>query len=139
MVLLNLAGNIMAHSDPISDFFTRLRNAVAIGHDGLSMPYSKQKEVVAKVLMKEDILSDVRHEGSGTKKTLLLKLPAGEAIYHNYKRISKPGQRIYVTANKVLPVQNGFGLSIISTSKGIMTDKEARKVKLGGELIVEIW
>lgn len=130
----------MMHTDPIADFFTRLRNAAAVRKLELAMPYSRNKEALAKLLVKNEVLAEVKTEGKGIDKVLLVKLPAVEgALFCNYKRVSKPGQRIYVRADKVHSVQQGFGLALISTSKGIMTDKEARKAKLGGELIAEIW
>ncbi|OGC82943.1 MAG: 30S ribosomal protein S8 [Candidatus Abawacabacteria bacterium RIFCSPHIGHO2_01_FULL_46_8] len=129
----------MSHSDPIADLFTRLRNAAAVGHASLSVPHSKQKEILAKTLVREDVLVEAKVEGKGVEKVLLLKLPAKGTAYLHYKRISKPGQRIYIQVDRIKRIQNGLGLALISTSKGIMTDQEARKAKMGGELLVEIW
>lgn len=128
-------------TDPISDMLTRIRNAQAVCKETVSVPFSKFKFSLAEILLKNNYLNSVDSSGSGVKKNLIIKLkyknnkPAIEHI----KRISKPGQRIYVRNNEIYPILKGYGMSIISTSQGLMTNKDAKEKGLGGEVIVEIW
>lgn len=128
-------------TDPIADMLTRIRNAVAVKKPEVVLPYSKLKFNVAKILELEQYVGKVEKIKNGKFDELKIELKyteKGPAIRH-IKRLSTPGQRIY-SAGKELPhVLNGYGLAIISTSKGIMTNKEAKRQNIGGELICEIW
>lgn len=120
--------------DPISDMLTRIRNAQKAEHKSVVIPLSKIKLEISKILKKEGYIDDF-----SAKKMLLqidLKYPA---VITEIKRVSKPGQRFYVKADKIKQFKSGYGVSIISTSKGLMTNKEARKTGLGGEVLLEIW
>jgi len=127
--------------DPISDMLTSIRNAVAVGHPTVNVPFSNLKYKIAKILGKEDFIEKVEKKGKGVKKSLeiTLKYDGKVSAISDLKRISKSGQRIYLPYKKIKKVREGFGIAIISTSKGLMTNKEARKQKLGGEVICEIW
>lgn len=119
--------------DPIADMLTRIRNAQAVRKETVSIPLSKMKLVLAKILKKEGYLEKVKKK----EREIIVKLK--QDGIEGLKRVSKPGQRIYVEKDKVPKVRQGFGMAVISTSQGLMTDKEARKKKLGGEVICEIW
>ena len=127
--------------DPISDMLTRIRNAQAVSHKTVVIPFSKLKFNLAKVLEKEKLVGKVVTQGRKTRKTIEieLKYEKGEPIASNLKRISKPGQRIYIRKDRLRPIRQGYGLTIISTPSGLMTNKEAKKKGLGGEVICEIW
>ena len=127
--------------DPISDMLTSIRNSVAVGHPTVNVPFSNLKYKIAKILGKEDFIEKVEKKGKGVKKSLeiTLKYDGKVSAISDLKRISKSGQRIYLPYKKIKKVREGFGIAIISTSKGLMTNKEARKQKLGGEIICEIW
>lgn len=129
--------------DPISDMLTRIRNAQKAGHKTVDIPLSNIKLEISKILKKEGYIDDfsARHAEASAKrakKKLEINLKYPTAI-NGVKRISKLGQRIYAKASKIKNVKNNYGISIISTSKGLMTNKEARKAKLGGEVLLEIW
>lgn len=128
--------------DPIADMLTRIRNANREFKEFVDIPFSTEKNSVAKVLFSEGYL--VRYETIelGIKKTLRIYLKYGagrERIISDLKRISKPGVRFYVKNNKVPKVLNGLGIAVISTSQGVMSDREARKLKIGGEVVAYIW
>ena len=128
--------------DPIADMLTRIRNANALQYEHVSMPYSKMKASIAKILKKEGYISDFSSEGEGAKKTLDIALKYGangERVISGLKRISKPGLRVTVECDKLPRVLKGLGLAIISTSHGIMTDAEARKAGIGGEVLCYVW
>ncbi len=128
----------MVVTDPIADMLTRIRNANAMKYKEVSMPVSKVKKEIAKILKDEGFIEDYKVEDSNL--TLNLKYTSKkERVITGLKRISKPGLRIYAKKDEVPKVLNGFGIAIISTSKGIMTDKEARKQSLGGEVMAYIW
>ena len=124
--------------DPISDMLTRIRNAQKAEHKSVIMPLSKIKLEIAKILKKEGYIEDFKKSEKKGKKSLEIDLKYPPAI-NEIKRISKPGQRFYVKADKIKQVKSGYGISIISTSKGLMTGKEAKKAGLGGETLLEIW
>ncbi len=128
-------------NDPIADFLIRIQNAEKVSHPEVKIPFSRMKLELAKILEREKLIDGFEQTGEGVNSVLLIKLKYndGEPAIHKAKRISKPGQRIYKNKDKIVPVRNGYGLAIISTSKGLMTDKEARKQGLGGELICKIW
>jgi small subunit ribosomal protein S8 len=127
--------------DPISDMLNRIRNAQAVFQPTVSVPLSKIKLEICQILAKEGFIEAFEKKGRKNKKFIQItlkydgKIPAISGL----KRISKPGQRIYLPHKKIKRVKGGYGIAIISTSKGLMTDKEARKQKLGGEVICEIW
>lgn len=125
-------------TDPISDMLTRIRNAGKAGHKTVDIPLSKLKLEIAKVLKKEGYIGDFKKLGKGSKKFIEINLKY-PAVIGTIKRISKPGQRIYLKASEIPYVRNGYGISVISTPKGLMTGKEARKARLGGEVLLEIW
>ena len=124
--------------DPISDMLTRIRNAQKAEHKTVAIPLSKIKLEIAKILKKENYIEDLKKSDKKGEKLLEidLKFPAAT---NAIKRISKPGQRFYVKADKIKQVKNGYGCSIISTPKGLMTNKEAKKSGLGGEMLLEVW
>ena len=129
-------------ADPIADMLTRIRNANALRYESVSMPYSKVKGEIARILLSEGYISSFVAEGEGASKTLTLTLKYGangERVITNLKRISKPGLRVTVECEKLPKVLKGLGIAIISTSKGLMTDKEARKNAIGGEVLAYIW
>jgi small subunit ribosomal protein S8 len=127
--------------DPIADMLTRIRNAQAVSKPEVVVPFSKMNFEIAKILEKEGFIESVKKVGRGTKRniSLVLKYNEGRPYIIGLKRISKPGQRIYLSARDLKPVRGGFGIRIISTPKGLMTNKQARKKNLGGEIICEIW
>lgn len=128
-------------TDPISDMLTRIRNAQAVSHQTVSVPFSKLKFSLAEVLKRTGVVGEVSVKGKTIKKTIKieLKYEKGKSITSNLKRISKQGQRIYIKKNDLRPIRQGYGLAIISTSQGLMTNTEARKNGLGGEVLCEIW
>lgn len=131
-------------TDPIADMLTRIRNAVRIERPIVEMPHSKVKRGVAEVLKREGYIWDWREEDAeGTPgKQLCIDLkygPNGERVIRHIKRVSKPGRRVYSRANGLKPILNGLGISIISTSRGVVSDREARQKNLGGEVLCELW
>jgi len=134
-------------TDPISDMLNRIRNAQAVVKPTVEVPYSNLKQEIAKILEKEGFIVKSEKKGKKTKKilevTLKYETRLGSSVsipvILGLKRISKPGQRIYISTKKIRKVRDGFGIAIISTPKGLMTNKEARKQKLGGEVICEVW
>ena len=127
-------------TDPIADMLTRIRNASRAQKSELVLPYSKFKSNLAQVLLKEGFVGGV-NELTGDHKMLQinLKYSAGESVIAGIKRVSKPGQRIYMPADKLPRTNSGFGVTVVSTSRGLMTDKEARKAKVGGEVVCQVW
>lgn len=125
-------------TDPITDMLNRIRNAQAVLHPTVTLPFSNLKYEIAKILEKEGFIEKVERKGRKTKRVLEIVLKYPSPI-SGLKRISKPGQRIYLRAKEIKPVRGGFGIAIVSTPKRLMTDKEARKQKLGGEIICKIW
>lgn len=131
-------------TDPIADMLTRIRNAVLVEHPVVAMPLSKVKKGVAEVLKREGYIWDWREESAegAPAAQLLLDLkygPNGERVIRHIKRVSKPGRRVYSPAKQLRPVLNGLGISIISTSRGVISDREARTRNLGGEVLCELW
>lgn len=128
------------YTDPIADMLTRIRNASQARKADLAMPHSKLKENLARLLLAEGFISGVQVVGT-TKKLLqvTLKYVDGQSVINGIKRVSKPGQRIYVPSDKLPHTSSGFGLSIVSTSQGLLTDKQARKAKVGGEIMCQVW
>ena len=131
----------MAMIDPIADMLTRIRNANQLKYKTVSMPASKIKQTIATVLLNEGYISDLKVEGDVKKVlTVTLKYGAdGERVISGLKRISKPSLSVQVKAEDLPRVLNGLGIAIISTSQGIMTDKEARAKHIGGEVLAYVW
>ncbi len=132
----------MNTSDPIADFLTRIRNAVAAGHSTVNIPASKMKVAMAHILKREGYIRDVKLEGEAPKQMIKLTLkygPDNEPVITGLKRISKPGLRQYVNAENLPRVLNGLGIALLTTSTGIITDYEARKSHTGGEVLCHIW
>ena len=133
----------MSMSDPIADMLTRIRNANTAKHDTVDIPASKMKQAIADILLKEGYVKAVDVVEEGNFKTIRITLKYGanknEKILTDLKRISKPGLKVYAKANSIPRVLNGLGTAIISTSRGLMTDKNARKEGLGGEVICYVW
>ncbi|MBQ7136955.1 MAG: 30S ribosomal protein S8 [Bacilli bacterium] len=129
-------------TDTIADMLTRIRNANAMRYIEVSVPASKLKEELARILKEEGFIEDYKIVKKDVQGTIVLTLKYGknkERVITGLKRISKPGLRVYVKSDEVPKVLNGLGIAIISTSKGIMTDKQARKENLGGEVLAYIW
>ncbi len=124
--------------DPISDMLTRIRNGQSAEHKSVAIPLSKIKLEIARILKQEKYIGDYKKLGKGNKKILEIDL-IYPAIIKEIKRISKPGQRIYIKASGLKQVRSGYGIFIVSTPKGLMTNKEAHKIRLGGEILFEIW
>ena len=129
-------------TDPIADMLTRIRNANQMRYKEVEVPASKIKLEIARILNEEGFISGYTTKESDVQSMIVLNLKYGEKkerVITGLKRISKPGLRVYVKAEELPSVLNGLGIAIISTSKGIMTDKEARKQSLGGEVLAYIW
>ena len=129
-------------SDPIADMLTRIRNALNVRHETVSMETSKMKKAIAQILLDEGYIAsyEVVTEGKFTNLVIKLKYgPRGEKVISGLKRISRPGLKIYANADELPKVLSGLGIAIVSTSKGIMTDKNARKLNIGGEVLAYVW
>ena len=129
-------------TDTIADMLTRIRNANSMGYEEVTVPASKLKVELARILKEEGFIKEYKVVSENVEKNILLTLKYGnkkERVITGLKRISKPGLRVYVKNDEVPKVLNGLGIAIISTSKGIMTDKEARKQNLGGEVLAYVW
>lgn len=133
----------MSMSDPIADMLTRIRNANAAGHDEVIVPASKMKVSIADILFKEGYIEKYDIEESGVFKNIRIKLKYGsdksKKIISGLKRISKPGLRVYVNKDELPKVLGGLGIAIVSTNHGVITDKEARKLQVGGEVLAFVW
>ena len=132
----------MVMTDPIADMLTRIRNANQMRYLEVEVPASKIKEEIARILKEEGFISDYSVKKNDVQNMIVLNLKYGknkERVITGLKRISKPGLRVYVKATEVPKVLNGLGIAIVSTSKGVMTDKQARNASLGGEVLAYIW
>ena len=132
----------MTMTDPIADMLTRLRNASSAYHESVSMPYSKMKAAIANILQTEGYIKDYEVEEARVGKTLTLNLKYGakrERALSGVKRVSKPGLRVYAKSTKLPKVLGGLGVAIISSSSGMLTDREAADKGVGGEVIAYIW
>ena len=133
----------MAMTDPIADMLTRIRNANTAKHDTVDVPASKIKLAIAEILLKEGFIKSYEVVEDGMFKTIKITLKYGkdktEKIITGLKRISKPGLRVYAGKDELPRVLGGLGIAIISTNKGIVTDKEARKLQVGGEVLAFVW
>lgn len=131
----------MVVTDPIADMLTRIRNAMISKHTDVEIPASKTKRAIAQILLEEGYISAVEEKKDTLQGTLkiTLKYARGQKVVTGLRRISKPGLRVYAKAGQMPRVLNGLGVAIVSTSKGIMTDKRAREANLGGEVLAYIW
>ncbi|XOB40425.1 MAG: 30S ribosomal protein S8 [Candidatus Nealsonbacteria bacterium] len=127
--------------DPIADMLTSIRNAQAVSKETVEVPFSKLKFGLVKILEKEGFIEKIEKKGRGVKKIIEIKLKYEDkkSAISYLKRISKPGQRIYFKSQGLKPVRSGYGITIISTSKGLMTGREAKKKKIGGEVLCQVW
>ena len=132
----------MAMSDPLADMLTRVRNACMAKFDVVDIPLSKVKVNVAKILKDEGYINDYHIQEGGVQGVLRIDLKYSQGqdrVITGIRRVSKPGRRIYVNADNIPKVMSGLGVGIISTSKGVMSDRQARKMRVGGELLCEVW
>ena len=129
-------------NDPIADMLTRIRNGLIVRHDSVTMPASNMKKAIAKILLDEGYIKSVDFVDDGLQgqiKIVLKYIQGKESVIKGLKRISKPGLRVYARSSEIPKVLGGLGIAIISTSKGVMTDKEARNAGVGGEVLAYIW
>jgi len=134
----------MTMTDPIADMLTRIRNANIAMHDLTTMPSSKLKEALAAILLREGYIEgfEVADDATrpGNKLTITMKYtPERKRTISGIKRVSKPGLRVYMAANRVPRVLGGMGISVLSTNQGLLTDREARKRRVGGEVLCQVW
>ena len=132
----------MQITDPIADLLTRIRNAQAAKHDSVTVPASNMKKAICQILVDEGYIKNFSVEEDGKQGIITINLKYAEgrvAVIKGLKRVSKPGLRIYSNAAEMPKVMKGLGTAIISTSKGVMTDREARKMNIGGEVLAFIW
>lgn len=132
----------MLVTDPIADMLTRIRNAISAKHDDVSIPASNEKRAIAKILLDEGYIVSYEEVEENGHKNILVVLKydeEGESVIQGLKRISKPGLRIYAQKDKLPRVISGLGIAIISTNKGIVTDKVARQLGVGGEVLAYVW
>jgi len=129
-------------TDPIADMLTRIRNANAAGHDQVSVPASKLKAEIARILKEEGFIQDWMWVHDGPQGTLRITLkygPKRERVLRGIRRVSKPGLRVYVRRPEIPRVRGGLGIAILSTSRGILTDRQARRLGVGGEVLCYVW
>ncbi|MFD2640121.1 30S ribosomal protein S8 [Piscibacillus salipiscarius] len=129
-------------SDPIADMLTRIRNANMVRHDQLEVPASKLKKDIVDILKREGYIRDYEYIEDDKQGVLRLFLKYGannERVISGIKRISKPGRRVYAKSDEIPKVLNGLGIAVVSTSKGVLTDKEARSQAVGGEVVAYVW
>ena len=128
-------------TDPIADMLTRIRNAVSAKHQTVDVPYSKVKNEIANILLKEGYITELEivEDGSHKNIRITLKYVDSKSVIQGLKRISKPGLRVYVKKDELPRVLNGLGVAIVSTSRGVMSDRSARKENLGGEILAFVW
>ncbi len=132
----------MTMTDPIADMLTRIRNANTVGHETVDIPASKMKKAIAEILTEEGYINGFDVIENGAQGTIKVQMKYGankEKVISGIKKISKPGLKVYAKANEIPKVLGGLGIAIISTSNGIISDKEARKLNVGGEVICYVW
>ena len=132
----------MSMSDPIADMLTRIRNAIMVSFDTVDIPSSKLKINVAKLLKSEGFVKNykiIADKRQGMLRVFLKYDEKGEPVIGGIKRVSKPSRRVYTKGERIPSVLNGFGVNILSTSKGVMTDRQARKMGIGGEILCSVW
>jgi small subunit ribosomal protein S8 len=127
-------------TDPVSDMLTRIRNAALARHERTLVPASQLKKHIAEILKSEGFIADVREEEDPRSLTIVLKYGRDRtSAIDGIRRVSRPGRRVYVRHDRIPRVLSGMGVAILSTSRGVMSDKEARRQKVGGELLCEVW
>jgi small subunit ribosomal protein S8 len=129
-------------TDPIADMLARIRNGAHARHLRVTCPASKQKLAIANVLRENGFVGDVRLDEQGSHKSLIVALrydDDGRPVIAGMRRVSRPGRRVYVGSGEIPKVRSGLGLAVLSTSRGILSDRAAREAKVGGELICEVW
>ncbi|HJR88206.1 MAG TPA: 30S ribosomal protein S8 [Acidimicrobiia bacterium] len=129
-------------TDPIADMLTRIRNSIAVGHEQVEMPLSKLREGIAKILVVEGYIDRYETAGEGVQQNLILFLrygPRRSPVIAGLRRVSRPGHRVYRQAGEIPRVQGGLGVAVVSTSQGLLADREARRRRLGGEILCEVW
>jgi len=132
----------MSMTDPVSDMLTRIRNATTVRHDRADIPASKVKLEIAKILKQEGYIRTFKtlEEGpQGLIRVYLKYADDGEPVIHGLSRVSKPGRRVYRGADDLPKVRNGLGVAVVSTNRGVLTDEQARSLRVGGEVLCEIW
>lgn len=132
----------MQITDPIADMLTRIRNASSAKHDTVDIPASNMKKAIAEILLEEGYIRNyqlISNGGQGVLRVALKYTPSGEKAISGLRRVSKPGLRVYVGCEDLPEVLRGLGIAIISTSKGVMTDKKAREAHVGGEVLAFVW
>jgi len=131
----------MPVTDTISDFLVRIKNAGIAKHKTVDVPFSKLKYSIARILKEQGFISDFEKIDDGVQGILRITLRyyQGQLVIKKFQRVSKPGRRVYAPVDKLPRVYNGLGLAIISTSKGVLTDKEAKKLNIGGEVLFTVW
>ena len=131
----------MSLSDPIGDMIARVKNAQARNHKKVELPSSNFKSKIADILKNQGFIKDYKVLDNGNKPILLLELKyySGNPVINNFERVSKPGRRIFSSADSLPRINNGLGIAIVSTPKGVMTDMDARKQKIGGEIICKVF
>lgn len=132
----------MSMTDPVSDMLTRIRNATTVRHDRTDVPASKMKLEIAKILKQEGFIRTFKllEEGpQGLIRIYLKYAEDGEPVIHGLRRVSTPGRRVYRAADELPKVQNGLGVAVVSTNRGVLTDEQARGLRVGGEVLCEVW
>ena len=132
----------MILTDPIADMLTRIRNSITAKHSEVVIPASKEKMAILNILLEEGYIKEAKLVEDGTKKNIVVTLKYddnGDSVIQGLRRISKPGLRVYAEKDKLPKVINGLGIAIISTNKGILTDKQARTLNVGGEVLAFVW
>jgi small subunit ribosomal protein S8 len=130
------------HTDPIADYLTRIRNGIMAGHDAVVVPASSMKERLSAILKQEGYIHGykaVEHDGRNYIVVNLKYVKAGEPVIHGLRRVSRPGLRVYAGAQEIADVNGGLGIAILSTPKGLLTGKDARKQNVGGEILAHVW
>ncbi len=131
----------MSLSDPIADMLTRIRNASRAGHESVSFPSSRLKMAILEILKKEGFVDDFKEKVEGKLSDIEVKLKYfnKKPVIRQVERVSTPGRRYYVKAKDLQPVRNNMGIAIVSTSQGVMTGRQARSMKVGGEVLCKVW
>lgn len=132
----------MSMTDPIADMLTRIRNSLQAGHERVTMPSSRLKREIARILQEEGFITEFQHEPDGRQGLLHLELkygPHGEKVISGLERVSKPGRRVYVGQKEIPDVLGGMGITILSTSRGILDGRAARRLGVGGEWLANVW
>jgi small subunit ribosomal protein S8 len=131
----------MSMTDPIADMLTRIRNAITARHERVDIPSSRMKGSIAGLMKEESYISNyrvIKDRGQGVLR-IFLRYSGGEPVILGIKRISKPGRRVYCRGDEIPRIRGGFGIAIVSTSKGILTDSQAREMGVGGEVVCAVW